>query len=185
MAASKAIPPRKEPITVLVRRPNAAVSRGSKLAKRLPLIGVGVIVALLLGLALGYRAAEALLVLPAPELPDGKLTERVNGGIYALELAMPQGQARWMLEFDAEIVTHDGPKNPLELRDALEKLVIAASSLPMVQTSTDPDVAMRKAILAMAAQSYPWLVDIFMRRSDIRAPENKLKAMGDAMRNGR
>lgn len=148
------------------------------------LIAAGAVGLLLVGTSAGHRLATLLAPEPAPlSETSGTLTERVRGGLYTLELAMPAGQARWMLEFDAEIVTREGPDNPLALRDALEKLVIAASSMPIVQMSEVPDEMMRATILAIAAQDYPWLVDIHMTRSDIRATSgSKLQAMGEALR---
>jgi len=164
-------------IVVLKRRPEAG-----RPVLRNALIATGMLALLAVGIQAGYRIAG--LFTPAPKVPveEGTQVERVNGGLYTLELARPQGQARWMLEFDADIVTREGPDNPLELRDALERLVITASSMPLVQTAPDPDEAMRAAILAVAASQYPWLVDIHMRRSDIRAGSDKLKAMGAAIR---
>lgn len=164
---------------IIVLRPQGA---GSARNLRPLLIGGAAVFALLVGSAIGYRLAESFVQTAGPVTENVDLVERVNGGLYALELATPKGQARWMLEFDADIITREGPSNPLELRDALEKLVIGATSLPLVQTASNPDVAMRKAILAMAKQDYPWLVDVHMRRSDIRATQNKLQSMGEAMR---
>lgn len=166
-------------IVVLKRRPEAG-----RPGLRKALIGAGVLALLAVGSQAGYRIAAVFTPEPVALSEEGTLVERVNGGLYTLELARPQGQARWMLEFDADIVTREGPDNPLELRDALERLVIAASSMPLVQTAPDPDEAMRAAILAVAASHYPWLVDIHMRRSDIRAPANKLEEMGAALRGG-
>jgi hypothetical protein len=171
-------PETKRRVIVVLRRPSQEGSRTK-------LVAAAAIAALAVGLSFGYRAAEMVGGTPS-ELVDGRpvLTERVNGGIYALELALPHGKARWMLEFDAEIVTHDGPSNPLELRNALEKLVIDATSTPLVQTATEPDIEMRRAMLAMAKQDFPWLVDIYMTRSDLRAEVNRLSGIGEAMRSG-
>lgn len=166
-------------IVVLRRRPEEG-----RPALRTALIGAGVLALLLVGSQAGYRGAALFAPEPVAVSESGTLIERVNGGLYTLELARPQGQARWMLEFDADIVTREGPGNPLEIRDALERLVIAASSMPLVQSAPDPDVAMRAAILAVAASHYPWLVDIHMRRSDFRPTGNKLREMGAAMRGG-
>lgn len=168
----------KKRVIVLLRPKEA--NAGRKL--RPLLIGGAAVLALLIGSAMGYRLAESFAPSSGMTAENANLVERVNGGLYALELSTPKGQSRWMLEFDADIVTREGPSNPLELRDALEKLVIAATSLPLVQTASNPDMAMRSAILAMAAQDYPWLVDVHMRRSDIRAAQNKLQSMGEAMR---
>lgn len=167
----------------IVLPPELEAKEGLGKKLRTPLIMVGIVAVLVLGAFVGHRFAGSLsgLVIPESSEPAPQI-ERVDGGLYTLELAMPQGQARWMLEFDADIVTKEGPTNRQELRDALEKLVIQASSLPLVQTAREPNVEMRKAILTIAKHYYPWLVDIHMRRSDIRAPENKLKAVGEAMR---
>lgn len=166
------------------RRVIVVLRRAPQDGPRAKLVAAAAISALAIGLAFGYRAAEMAGGSSAPELIDGRpvLTERVHGGIYALELALPHGKARWMLEFDAEIVTHDGPTNPLELRNALEKLVVDATSTPLVQTATEPDIEMRRAMLAMAKQDFPWLVDIYMTRSDMRAEINRLSGIGEAMR---
>ena len=169
----------------IVVLPAKGQSRGLARSFKATCIVIGSMAVVGLGLGMGYRAAS--LISPSTQVVDTSdpmLTERVNGGIYALELATPAGQSRWMLEFDADIITRQGPSNPLELRDALEKLVIMATSLPLVQTASNPDIAMRKAMLAMAAQDYPWLVDLHMRRSDIRTTDNRLQEMGAAIRNG-
>lgn len=167
----------------IVLPPDLGAREGFTQKLRTPMIMVGVVAVLVLGAFVGHRFAAIMPELVAQDSAEPPpLIERVDGGLYTLELAMPQGQARWMLEFDADIVTQQGPTNPQELRDALEKLVIQASSLPLVQTAPEPNVEMRKAILTIAKHYYPWLVDIHMRRSDIRAPSNKLKAIGEAMR---
>ena len=171
--------PRKRLIVVL-RRPEDGPKRN-----RLFLSMGAALVVLILGLGLGFQAATLIgpklkpeAVATTPKL----LTERVHGGIYALELAKPLGQARWILEFDAEVKTRQGPTNPAELRNALERLVIEATSLPLVQTAPDPTEAARTAILAMATQDYPWLVDIYMTRSDLRSPKKRLEGFGNAIR---
>lgn len=167
----------------IVLPPGLGAKDGFSQKFRTPMIMIGVVAVLVLGAFVGHRFAANMPGLVAQDSGEPPpLIERIDGGLYTLELAMPQGQARWMLEFDADIVTQQGPSNPQELRDALEKLVIQASSLPLVQTSPEPNVEMRKAILTIAKHYYPWLVDIHMRRSDIRAPSNKLKAVGQAMR---
>lgn len=170
-------PESKTRVIVVLRRPETGGGvRG-------PLVAAAAITALTVGLAFGYRGAGFLGEDP-PALIDGRpvLTERVHGGIYALELALPTGKARWMLEFDAEIVTHNGPSNPLELRSALERLVIEATSTPIVQTAPQPELAMRQAMLAMAKQDFPWLLDIYMTRSDLRAAVDRLGGIGEAIR---
>lgn len=166
------------------RKVIVVVRRRPPLATRGTMVAAAAVAALTLGLAFGYRGAELVGSTEEPALVAGRsgLTERVNGGLYALELAMPHGKARWMLEFDAEIVTRDGPTNPLELRNALEKLVIDATSTPLVQTAQRPDLAMREAMLAMAAQDFPWLVDIYMTRSDMRAEVDRLGGIGAVIR---
>ncbi|RRH75787.1 hypothetical protein [Falsigemmobacter faecalis] len=179
----RSAPPLSAPrtrIVVLRRRPEAGRSN-----LRNALIGAGMLALLAVGIQAGYRIAGLFSPEPVAVVEAGTLVERVNGGLYTLELARPAGQARWMLEFDADIVTREGPDNPLELRDALERLVITASSMPLVQTSSSPDEAMRTTILAVAASHYPWLVDIHMRRSDIRAPGDKLKEIGASIRGDR
>lgn len=164
-------------IVVLRRKPEASP------LKRTLLVSAAALFVLVLGIGLGHRTAG--LFAPAPPAAEvaGQLSERVSGGLYALELATPTGQSRWMLEFDAEVVTRDGPKNPLELRSALEDLVITATSLPLVQASEAPEEDMRKAMLAIAAQNYPWLLDVYMTRSDIRVSTDKLGGIGRALRN--
>ena len=167
-------------VTVILRRPKDHSSIRSLL---LPMAALTL--ALTLGAGLGFQGASVLGPYLGPaktEQAPQQLTKRVAGGVYALELAKPQGQARWMLEFDAEIKTKDGPKNPAELRNALERLVIEATTMPVVQVAKDPSMAMRTAILAIAAQDYPWLVDIYMTRSDLRAPNRKLEGLGASIR---
>lgn len=167
----------------IVLPPGLGAKEGFSQKFRTPFIMIGIVAVLVLGAFVGHRLAPNIPSMVAQESGEPPpLIERIDGGLYTLELAMPQGQARWMLEFDADIVTKEGPANRQELRDALEKLVIQASSLPLVQTAPEPNVEMRKAILTIAKHYYPWLVDIHMRRSDIRAPGNKLKAMGEALR---
>lgn len=172
-------PPKR--VIVVLRRPEQGGGRN-----RLFISMGAAVIALILGAGLGFQGATLLgpRFTPAPaQSGPATLTKRVHGGIYALELAKPLGQSRWMLEFDAEITTRDGPNNAAELRNALERLVIEATSLPLVQTAPEPAEAARLAILAMATQDYPWLVDIYMTRSDVRAPNRRLEGMGDAMRN--
>ena len=178
--AAAADEPGKVKRVVVVLRPEDLPK--SRRARRQNLLRIGAALILLAGLALGYRGAAIFTPETVISAESGKLTERVRGGLYALELATPRGQARWMLEFDAEIVTNDGPGNPAELRNALEDLVITATSLPLVQTSEAPEVSMREAMLAIAAQSYPWLVDIYLTRSDLRKDTDRLGGIGRAMR---
>ncbi|MCB5410865.1 hypothetical protein [Pseudogemmobacter faecipullorum] len=179
-SAAGAEEPGKVKRVVVVLRPQDLPK--SRRFRRQQLLRLGAALILLAGLVLGYRAAAVFSPPEGIRAESGKLTERVRGGLYALELATPRGQARWMLEFDAEIVTSDGPDNPAELRNALEDLVITASSLPLVQASDTPEVSMREAMLAIAAQAYPWLVDIYLTRSDIRKDTDRLGGIGRAMR---
>jgi len=158
-------------------------TKGSSGLRRIGFAALAVLGLLAVGTAIGFRVSNAFFEPPPLEAREGIMSERVNGGLYALEVATPRGQARWMLEFDAEIVTKDGPSNPLQLRDALEKLVIAATSLPVVNMDPDPGNAMRAAMLSIAAEHYPWLIDIYMRRSDLRAKTASLSDFGEAMRN--
>ena len=178
MTESNSEAPKK--VTIILRRRKES---GGLRGLFLPMAAASV--ALALGAGLGFQGAAVIgpYLGPSPsEQETPQLTKRVSGGVYALELAKPLGQARWMLEFDAEIQTKDGPDNPAELRNALERLVIEATAMPIVQVSQDPSMAMRSAMLAVAAQDYPWLVDVYMTRSDMRAPNRKLEGIGAAMR---
>lgn len=170
--------PAKPRVLVLPQEETPNPRKGRAFFKGLAIMGT-----LVVGLVLGYRAAEILLPEPLGSETKMALSERVRGGLYALELAQPAGKARWMLEFDAEIKTLGGPKDPLHLRNALEKLVIDATSLPIVQTAERPEELTRWAMLEMAKQDFPWLLDIYLTRSDIRAPKtNRLEGLGEAMR---
>lgn len=166
---------------IVVLRPQEEATRKAKLRERL--VWVAAAAVLLIGVAIGNRFASVIAPDTAATGVSAPVTSRVKGGLYALELATPHGQSRWILEFDAEVVTKDGPQNPQEMRNALEDLVITATSLPLVQGSSEPDIQMRKSMLAIAQQNYPWLVDLYLKRSELQNSSNRLGDIGRAMRN--